>query len=126
MNPAQPSPSPGPTPPEGPDSDQQKRRHEFRSYCRGLGIALALTVVPFALVHWSMLPHRWLLVAIGVFAFAQIVAHFRFFLHIDFSKQKREDLQLILFSTLLLLIMGGGTIWIMASLASRMRMHAGA
>jgi cytochrome o ubiquinol oxidase operon protein cyoD len=48
-----------------------------------------------------------------------MVVHFRFFLHIGF-KEKREDLQLIVFSALLLLIMVAGTIWIMASLAVRM------
>ncbi len=127
MNPARTSTQaqPGHDTQEGPDGDQAKRRHEFHSYCRGLGIALVLTAVPFAFVHWGVLSHRWLLGAIGAFAFAQVVVHFRFFLHIDFSKQKREDLQLILFSTLLLLIMGGGTIWIMASLAARMGVHGG-
>ena len=58
-----------------------------------------------------------------VLAFAlslvQMIVHFRFFLHIGFH-QKREDLQLILFSTLLLFLMVAGTIWIMASLAGRM------
>ncbi|OTP65282.1 Cytochrome O ubiquinol oxidase subunit IV [Caballeronia sordidicola] len=47
--------------------------------------------------------------------------HFRFFLHISFSHQ-REDLQLILFSALLLGIMVAGTVWIMTSLAQRMGM----
>lgn len=57
---------------------------------------------------------------IAVFALAQIVVHVRFFLHIDLSGQKREDLQLILFTVLLLAIMSGGTIWIMANLYTRM------
>ncbi|HEY8229058.1 MAG TPA: hypothetical protein VIG31_01260 [Rhodanobacteraceae bacterium] len=48
-----------------------------------------------------------------------MIVHFRFFLHISFS-HKREDLQLILFSTVLLIIMVAGTIWITASLATRM------
>ena len=50
-----------------------------------------------------------------------MVVHFRFFLHIGF-REHREDLQLILFSALLLFIMVAGTIWIMASLALRMGM----
>jgi cytochrome o ubiquinol oxidase operon protein cyoD len=49
------------------------------------------------------------------------IVHFRFFLHISF-REKREDLQLILFSTLVLIIMVGGTVWIMGSLALRMAM----
>lgn len=110
---------------EEPDPDQQEQRHEFRSYCWGLGLALAFTIVPFALVHWAVWPRVGLLVAVGAFAFLQIVVHFRYFLHIDFSRQKREDLQLILFPTLLLLIMDGGTVWIMANLAARMGARGG-
>jgi cytochrome o ubiquinol oxidase subunit IV len=98
---------------------QQQERREFRSYVWGFGLALLLTVVPFALVHWVGIPRFPLLIVIGAFALVQMLVHFRFFLHIGF-KQKREDLQLILFSTLLLTIMVAGTIWIMASLAMRM------
>ena len=102
---------------------EQQERREFRSYVWGIGLALLLTVVPFALVHWVVIPRFPLLIVIGAFALVQMLVHFRFFLHIGF-KQKREDLQLILFSTLLLTIMVAGTIWIMASLALRMTMPA--
>ncbi|MDI7048239.1 cytochrome C oxidase subunit IV family protein, partial [Escherichia coli] len=80
-----------------------------------------LTLVPFALVHWHAISRPNLLIAISAFALVQICVHFRFFLHISFSHQ-REDLQLILFSALLLGIMVAGTVWIMASLAQRMSM----
>lgn len=101
---------------------QQEERREFRSYVWGVGSALVLTVVPFTLVHWfSNISRLWLLIAIGAFALVQILVHFHFFLHIGF-KQKREDLQLLLFSGLLMTIMVAGTIWIMASLAQRMAM----
>jgi cytochrome o ubiquinol oxidase operon protein cyoD len=102
---------------------KQQERREFRSYVWGIGLALLLTVAPFALVHWAGIPRFPLLIVIGAFALVQMLVHFRFFLHIGF-KQKREDLQLILFSTLLLTIMVAGTIWIMASLALRMTMPA--
>ncbi len=102
---------------------KQEERRDFRSYVWGAGLALLLTLVPFALVYWVAIPRFPLLIVIGVFALAQMLVHFRYFLHINFS-QKREDLQLILFSTLLLAIMVGGTIWIMASLAARMTMAA--
>jgi cytochrome o ubiquinol oxidase operon protein cyoD len=96
-----------------------EERKEFRSYVWGIALALVLTLVPFALLHWAVMPVLSLLSVIGAFALVQMVVHFRFFLHISF-RQKREDLLLILFSTLLLVIMVAGTIWIMASLAMRM------
>ncbi|CAN7603044.1 cytochrome C oxidase subunit IV family protein [Caballeronia sp. LjRoot29] len=99
----------------------QEERREFNSYVWGMGIALLLTLVPFALLHWFGLPRLPTLIIIGVFALVQILVHFRCFLHISFA-HKREDLQLILFSALLLTIMVAGTIWIMASLALRMAM----
>jgi len=105
-----------------PELEQQERR-EFRSYIWGVGLALLLTVVPFALVHWAGMPRVPLLIVIGAFALVQMLVHFRCFLHIGF-RQKREDLQLILFTALLLTMMVAGTIWIMASLALRMTMPA--
>jgi Heme/copper-type cytochrome/quinol oxidase, subunit 4 len=102
---------------------KREERQTFHSYVWGIGVALPLTLVPFALVHWAAIPRFSLLISIGAFALVQMLVHFRFFLHIGF-KQKREDLQLILFSAVLLTIMVGGTIWIMASLALRMTMPA--
>lgn len=94
-------------------------RREFRSYVCGITLAFGLTVLPFALVHWRVVDRLPLLITIGVCALVQMVVHFRFFLHIRF-KRHRDDLQLLLFSALLLAIMVGGTLWIMASLAMRM------
>lgn len=104
-------------------SRKLEERKEFHSYVWGIALALVLTLVPFALVHWAAMRGLPLLSVIGAFALVQMVVHFRFFLHIGF-RQKREDLQLILFSTLLLVIMVAGTIWIMASLAMRMTLPA--
>lgn len=101
------------------DRDTEFRR-ERRSYLAGLGLALVLTVVPFGVVAWGGWPSGAVLWLIAGFALVQIVVHFRFFLHIDLSRQKREDLQLILFTVLLLTIMAAGTIWIMANLYGRM------
>lgn len=99
----------------------EEERRDFRSYVWGIAFALLLTLVPFALVHWAGVPRLPLLIVIGAFALVQMIIHFRFFLHIRFS-QKREDLQLLLFSALVLILMVGGTVWIMGSLALRMAM----
>ena len=103
--------------------EARELRREFRSYVWGIVLALITTAIPFALVHWHVLPRSEALIATGVLALIQVICHFRFFLHVSLARQKREDLQLILFSTLLLLIMAGGTIWIMVNLAARMMGH---
>lgn len=96
-------------------------RRDFYSYVWGVSLALFLTLVPFALVQWAVMASPALFITIGVFALVQMIAHFRFFLHIG-SQRKREDLQLIVFSAILLFIMVVGTIWIMADLTIRMAM----
>lgn len=101
-------------------TDEKERKRELGSYLWGYGLALALTLPPFALVAWSDWPRVTLLWAIGLFALVQVVVHFRFFLHISLAKQKREDLQLILFSMLILILMAGGTLWIIFNLYGRM------
>ena len=93
---------------------------EVRGYLFGFSLALILTLVPFALVAWASLSTSVTLLFVGICALAQVVVQFRYFLHIDLSRQKREDLLLILFSVFLLAIMAGGTVWIMANLAHRM------
>ncbi len=100
-------------------TDRDEERREFRSCVWGIALAFVLTVVPFALVHWQMISRMPLLVTIGACALVQMAVHFRFFLHVRF-KRHRDDLQLLLFSALLLAIMIAGTLWIMASLAIRM------
>jgi len=97
-----------------------ERGAELRSYLVGLALAVALTVPPFVLVWTGWLARGETVGVIIVTALVQIVVHVRFFLHIDLGRQKREDLQVLLFTFLLLVLMGGGTLWVMSDLASRM------
>lgn len=95
-------------------------KRERRAYLIGFSLALGLTLLPFLAVAVPWVSRGMAIWMIAVCAVIQIVAQFRYFLHIDLSMQKREDLQLILFATLIVIIMMAGTIWIMANLATRM------
>lgn len=95
-------------------------RRELRTYLTGFTLALALTVIPFALILYGVLGAGVTMAVVGIFAIVQVVVHLRFFMSIDLSERKREDLDLILFSTLVLLIIVLGTVWIMGNLATRM------
>jgi cytochrome o ubiquinol oxidase operon protein cyoD len=101
-------------------SEPEGFRRDFRSYLIGLLLAVTLTAAAFGLVAWGGIGRATALAGVAILALVQVVVHLRYFLHIDLSQQKREDLQLILFSTLLLILMAGGTIWLLENLAGRM------
>ncbi len=105
----------GPRPSARPEAEQRARRRAVW----GFALALILTLIAFALVHWHMGTRAVTFAAIAGLALLQMWVQLRFFLHLG-TAQKRVELRLLLFSALLLTIMLGGTLWIMASLALRM------
>ncbi|GHE06466.1 hypothetical protein U879_07970 [Defluviimonas sp. 20V17] len=95
-------------------------REERRNYYLGYVLALVLTLPVFAITGFHLLPTKEIYWVAGAAALVQMVVHFRYFLNIRFKGQTREDLHLILFTTLILGLMVGGTIWILFNLAGRM------
>ena len=96
--------------------------HGLKSYLTGLALALLLTAIPFALVAANPLPRLPTLVVIAVAAVIQILVHLRYFLHLDLVSTPRENLAAIVFAAILVLIMIGGSLWIMLDLERRMMM----
>lgn len=101
-------------------SPREAYKRDLRGYQIGLTLAIILTVIPFGLVAWGGLAYHTAMVITAVLAVAQIVVHVHYFLHVDLSPEKRDDLHLILFSALLLIIMVGGTLWILENLQNQM------
>jgi cytochrome o ubiquinol oxidase operon protein cyoD len=95
-------------------------RAEARRYTVGALLSAGLTALAFWVAAEPALPRGTMMAVTGLAALVQVAVQLRCFLHLGWRNQKREDLQLILFSALLLAIMAGGTLWIMASLAARM------
>jgi cytochrome o ubiquinol oxidase subunit IV len=89
-------------------------------YLVGGVLALALTVIPFGLVAKHALPLAPTFAVIAVAAIAQIVVHLRFFLHLDLKSSSQENLLTLCFTAVLIVLMAGGTIWIMFDLNARM------
>lgn len=94
--------------------------HGLRLYLTGFVLALALTAIPFGLVVFGSLPKMATMVAVAVAAIAQVLVHLRYFLHLDLTTTPRENLLAIAFAAVLILIMVGGSLWIMFDLHSRM------
>jgi len=94
--------------------------HDLRNYVVGLLLSVLLTAAAFAAVAWRVAPPSTLRAVVFGLALVQVVVHFRYFLHIDLGRSARDDLRLILFSTLIILIMVGGTLVILFNLRQRM------
>ena len=93
---------------------------DLRSYLTGFSLALVLTAIPFGLVATGALPRLPMLIVIFIAAIIQVLVHLRYFLHLDLSTTPRENLLAIAFAAVLILIMIGGSLWIMFDLNSRM------
>jgi cytochrome o ubiquinol oxidase operon protein cyoD len=95
-------------------------RRETLGYVAGYCLALLLTVAAFGLVHLRLLDGRQAFYAALGFGLLQMLVHFRCFLHIDLARSARSDLLLILFSSLIIALMVGGTLVILLNLRTRM------
>ena len=98
----------------------RKGSDEVRTYATGYALALILTAAAFALVKWRIFSGSTTLALVFVLALVQLVVHFRCFLHVTLRKSSRADLQLILFSTLIIMLMVSGTLVILFNLRARM------
>lgn len=94
------------------------RSQARRRYLMGYFWALGLTLAAFgAVVLGGTNQALAVVVAAGL---VQIAVHLRYFLHLGFGKSQRENLWLVLFASLLMSLMVGGSLWIMSDLHQRM------
>ena len=96
------------------------RARETRSYVTGFLIAIILTIFAFAAVHWPNLLGSWTFIAVCALGFVQAVVQFRFFLRIRLKGSGRDDLMLLMFSSIIIVLMVAGTLVLMANLHDRM------
>jgi len=95
-------------------------RGEVRGILLGYGLALLLTLSAFGLVVFHALTGRQAFYMVLGLGLVQMLVHFRFFLHIDLRRNSRPDLQLLLFSVLIVALMVGGTLVVLFNLHGRM------
>ena len=90
------------------------------TYVVGYGLALLLTLVAFGIVYLGLLDGRQAFYTVLGIGLLQMLVHFRCFLHIDLQRSARADLMLLLFSSLIVALMVGGTLVILSNLQHRM------
>lgn len=101
-------------------NSQDHTHPTLANYLTGLGLAVALTAIPFGLVAARAATRPVLLAVVAGTGLTQALVHLRYFLHLTFDRSERGKLFILIFATLLILIMGSGTIVVMNNLNMRM------
>ncbi len=96
--------------------DDAMHVHEgsLRSYLTGFVLAAILTVIPFWLVMNQVIDNRAAAIAVVlILAVAQIVVHIVYFLHLDTRSEGGWNMLAFIFSTVLVVIVLGASIWVL-------------
>ena len=88
----------------------------LRAYTTGFVLSVVLTAIPFWLVMHGELSRSATLFAIFAAACLQIMVHLYYFLHLNTSSRLRWNLLALVFAVLIMVLIIGGTVWIMANL----------
>lgn len=93
-----------------------------RSYVIGFGLSLIVTLVAYSLVRLHVnsghvtINDQLLLIILAALAVTQLFVQLIYFLHMNRETKPRMNLMLLLFAGLVVLIIVGGSIWIMSNL----------
>ena len=89
-------------------------------YGVGLGLAILLTATSFFVISTDLFWLPSIPVAIIVLAIAQMGVHVVFFLHITTGSDNTNNVMALAFGILIVLLVVGGSLWIMANLDQNM------
>ena len=91
-----------------------------KSYAIGFILSVILTLIPFGLVMYPTLPKSITLMIVLAFAVIQVLVHLVYFLHMDRSKEQRENVIAFVFAGLVIVLLVGLSLWIMFSIHTYM------
>jgi cytochrome o ubiquinol oxidase subunit IV len=92
----------------------------IRNYLIGLALAVLLTVTSFYIANTHLVWAPSIPVALAVLAVAQMGVHLVFFLHITTGPDNTNNVMALAFGVLIVLLLIGGSLWIMDHLNHNM------
>jgi cytochrome o ubiquinol oxidase operon protein cyoD len=98
------------------NSHAEGNHGSVKSYAIGFILSVILTAIPFGLVMFPSLPKDMTVLIVVAFAAIQIVVHLYYFLHLDRSKEQRENVSAFLFTAMVIALLVGLSLWIMFSI----------
>jgi cytochrome o ubiquinol oxidase operon protein cyoD len=102
------------------DEGEHDLRTRLLGYMVGLGLALVLTATSFFIAGTHLVWQPSIPVAIIVLAIAQMGVHLVFFLHITTGPDNTNNVLALAFGVLIVILVVGGSIWIMDHLNQNM------
>lgn len=102
------------------ENEETAPGRKLKSYLAGFVLALVLTAIPFGVVAANPISRQHTLIVIAIAAILQVLVHLRYFLHLGLRSTPPERLLALAFAAVLVLIMIGGSLWIMFNLHYRM------
>jgi cytochrome o ubiquinol oxidase operon protein cyoD len=102
------------------DAADHSLREGIQGYFTGLVLASLLTVASFYVLHTSLIWGPGIVVMLVVLAIAQIGVHLVFFLHLTTAPDNTNNVLALAFGILIVVLIIGGSIWIMNHLDQRM------
>jgi cytochrome o ubiquinol oxidase operon protein cyoD len=100
--------------------DELPSEYEFgsglRGYLIGLAFAVLLTIASFWAPHTGLIWGPGIPVALIVFAIAQMGVHLVFFLHVTTGPDNTNTVMALAFGVLIVVLVIGGSLWIMESM----------
>ncbi|HVE44155.1 MAG TPA: cytochrome o ubiquinol oxidase subunit IV [Gammaproteobacteria bacterium] len=90
-----------------------KNDKTLSAYLIGMILSLLLTGMAFSLLEWKILTGTTLYYALGVLAVIQFIIQSACFLRLNFTQEGRWHILPFLFTLLIIVILLGGSLWIM-------------
>jgi len=98
------------------DTHHEGNHGSVKSYMVGFILSIILTAIPFGLVMFPSLPKNLTVLVVVAMAVIQVVVHLVYFLHMDRSKEQRSNVSTFLFTTMVIALLVGLSLWIMFSI----------
>ena len=105
------------------ETKSKKHQKLTGAYAIGFMLSILLTIVPYMLVVNGKTEGIKLLIALSMFAMAQLTVQLVYFLHLAGESRPRWKLMTFLFAAQAIVIIAIGSLWIMHNLNYNMMPH---
>ena len=93
----------------------------FGGYVKGFLLSVVLTAIPFWIVMGDVFKSKsTAIIVLLVFAFAQILVHMIYFLHMNTSSEGGWNMLALIFTAVLVVITLSGSLWVMYNMNANM------